>query len=462
VAPTAPPFFLFLAVLFYLYWAAAEYRTLRLSVLLFANCFFLARFGLWYLVLIPAAGSLDFAAGLALERLKTLLLRRVILAGSVALNLGLLLTARYAGAPASGGDLSVWRLALPLGLSFYAFQALTYTIDVYRREIKAESSLLSHLAAVSLLPTPLAGPISRVGDLLPQLARTPQLSQEQAGRGFFLICLGLVKKLIVADYLADNLVNRVFDLPGLYSGFETAFAIAGYAFQLYYDFSGYTDIALGVALLFGLKLPINFDLPYASLNLPEFWRRWHISFSQWLRDYLYFSLPGLRSKQKLFTYANLVITFLLGGLWHGATWNFAIWGLLHGMGLAITRAWQTWRGQRPQGGNVWLKAACGIATFHFVCLTWVFFRAADLDGANAVLGRVFSFTFAAGNLNGGILLVMALAVAGHFIPYRWLERPADVFVRAPFYAQAAAMLAVVIALQFLTGKGAAPFVYSRF
>ena len=450
---TAPTFFVFLAIVFFLHWTVAPWRILRLTVLLFANYFFLARFGLWYLLLIPAAGTLDFLAGLALERLKAPFPRRLILAFSVATNLGIMLAVRYVDrAP----------YIFTLGLSFYAFQALTYTIDVYRRDVRATSSYLEHLTAVSLFPTPLAGPITRVGDLQAQFARKPALSNEQAGRALFLISLGLVKKLLIADYLANNLVNRVFDLPNLYSGFEVLAGVYGYALQLYYDFSGYTDIAIGAALLVGLNLPANFDRPYSSLSIPEFWRRWHISFSQWLRDYLYFSLPGLRSKHKVFTYGNLVITMLAGGLWHGVTWNFGIWGLLHGSGLAGTRWWQTWRGRRPPSSSRLVKLGCGLLTFHFVCLTWVFFRAPDLKAALAVLARIGSLTVSAENLSAGILLMMALAAVGHFLPNRWLASSIALFGRAPFYAQAAALAALAIALQFLTGAGGAPFVYSRF
>jgi D-alanyl-lipoteichoic acid acyltransferase DltB (MBOAT superfamily) len=315
---------------------------------------------------------------------------------------------------------------------------------------------------VSLFPTPLAGPITRARDLIPQLARRATLSPEQAGSALFLISLGLVKKLLIADYLAGNLVNRVFDLPKLYSGFEVLIGVYGYAFQLYYDFSGYTDIALGTTLLLGLKLPINFDRPYAALSIPDFWSRWHISFSSWLRDYLYFSLPGLRSKRKVFTYGGLVFTMLLGGLWHGASWNYVLWGLLHGTGLAATRAWQMWRGRRRPSDNPWVMLVCGFFTFQFVCLAWVFFRAPDMASAWAILGRVASLTVSVENLPAELLAVLALAAMGHYLPHSWRSDSAAWFARIPFYAQAAAMLVVVIALRYLAGKGAAPFVYARF
>src|SRR4029078_11461404 len=179
------------------------------------------------------------------------------------------------------------------------------------------------------------------------------------------IGMGLMKKLLIADYLSSNLVNRVFDFPTLYTGAETLVAVYAYALQIYYDFSGYTDIAIGSALLLGIKLPPNFNRPYAAENIADFWRRWHISLSNWLRDYLYFALPGLRSKWKIFTSSHLILTMLLGGLWHGASWNFVIWGLLHGVALAVTRAWQTFTGSKARGG--WRKIARVFATVHFVC-----------------------------------------------------------------------------------------------
>jgi alginate O-acetyltransferase complex protein AlgI len=234
-----------------------------------------------------------------------------------------------------------------------------------------------------------------------------------------------------------------------------------YALELYYDFSGYSDIAIGSALLLGIKLPPNFDAPYSALNVTDFWRRWHISFSNWLRDYLYFSLPGLRSKWKIFAYVNLVITMLLGGLWHGVSWNFAIWGLLHGVALAVARGWQTWRGRRPAPA-FWKKVVCALITSQFVCLTWIFFRAPDLNGALNILQRIGSVTFATDNITPMLTGVMILATLGHFFPKKWFLRVQELYSAVPFYAQAAAMAAVVAAIESLMGRGAAPFVYSRF
>ncbi len=336
-------YFTFVAAVFFLYWAAAQSRLPRLGVVLLANYFFCARYGLFYIFLIPACSTVDYIVGLGLMRFRRAGVRRALVGLSLAVNLTLLMGSRGALVnPHAGSFTGDW--VFRLGLSFYTFQALTYTLDLYRRDAEGTRSLLAYLSAVSFFPTLQAGPITRVTELISQLEKPALLSRTDGGRAFFLIGLGLLKKAFIADFLAENLVNRVFDTPNLYSGAEALIAVYAYSLQLYYDFSGYTDIARGTALLLGIQLPINFDRPYQSTSVTEFWRRWHISFSNWLRDYLYFSLPGARTK--VMPYVNLVITMLLGGLWHGLTWTFAIWGLLHGTALAATRAWQVSRGRR--------------------------------------------------------------------------------------------------------------------
>src|SRR3984885_3983427 len=322
---TTAAYFSFLVAVFFAYWLAARYRLGALAVILFANYFFYARWDLIYLAIIPVASTCDFLIGHALHRSERPGLRRLLVTLSIVLNVGLMASVRH---------LPALPWVLPLALSFYGFQSLTYTIDIYRRDAKPADSYLAYLASASFFPTTLAGPITRISTLLPQWSKRELLSAQDGGKAFFLIGLGLLKKFLIADYLADTLINRVFDLPKLYSGTEVLMGVYGYALQLYYDFSGYSDIAIGSALLLGIKLPINFNRPYTAQNIADFWRRWHISFSNWLRDYLYFSLPGLRSRWKIFTYGNLILTMAIGGLWHGASWTFLIWGLWHGTGLA--------------------------------------------------------------------------------------------------------------------------------
>ena len=459
-------YFIFLVGVFFLYWPLARFRALSLAVILFANYFFYAKWDLFYLALIPAASTCDFLIALGLQHSKRPWLRRMLVTLSVLMNLGILATFKYMPfilenyTRLSHHPAPEWHWVFPLGISFYAFQALTYTIDVYRRDAKATSSYLAYLASVSFFPTTLAGPITRVATLLPQFEKKDKtLSSPDGGKALFLIALGLTKKLLIADYLADNLVNRVFDFPKLYTASETLIGVYGYALQLYYDFSGYTDIALGSALLLAIKLPANFNMPYAAENIADFWRRWHISLSNWLRDYLYFSLPGLRSKWKIFTYLNLIVTMVLGGLWHGASWNFAIWGLLHGVGLAVSRAFQKKSGTEAAG---WQRIAKIFVTVNFVCFTWIFFRSPTLDAAITILNRIGSLTISFDNISKPVAIILAIAAVAHYFPPKWHGWAVDRFAAVPFYGQAAALMLLAIALQYVSATGVAPFIYTKF
>jgi alginate O-acetyltransferase complex protein AlgI len=455
-------YFIFLAIVFGLYWMASGSRLLRLAVLLSANYLFCARYGLFYVFLLPACSTLDYLVGLGLTRFRARAIRRILVTFSVCGNIGVLVVSRHMGAflRTHGGSYSAWDWIFPLSVSFYALQSLTYTIDLYRRDGEASPSLLAYVTSASFFPTLQAGPITRLCDLARQVSQPPTLSRIEGGRALFLIGMGLIKKTLIADYLTQNLVNRVFDTPKLYSGAEALLAVYAYALSLYFDFSGYTDIARGSAQLLGIRLPINFDRPYLAANLPEFWRRWHISFSNWLRDYLYFSLPGKRTR--FMPYLGLIITMVLGGLWHGATWTFAIWGLLHGGGLAITRLWQAGRGRRPKGSLGWRHALLVLATFHFVCLTWVFFRAASVPDAMALLSRIASLSMGFENISPVLALALTATAASLFAAKSWYGRAMEAFAQCPFYVHAAALAAVVIAIELLGGRGSAPFVYSRF
>ena len=462
-------YFIFLVAIFLLYWPLARVRALALGVVLLANYFFYAKWDLYYLALIPLVSSCDFVIGLGLQASKRRGIRRLLVTASIAMNIGLLAGFKYApffldnwarmtGSAAASTLAAAWHWTLPLSLSFYVFQALTYTVDLYRGDTQGTRSYLAHLAAVSFFPTTLAGPITRVSALIDQFEKRKPLDPADGSRALFLIGMGLVKKLLIADYLSANLVNRVFDFPTLYTGSETLVAVYAYALQIYYDFSGYTDIALGSALLLGIKLPANFNRPYAAENIADFWRRWHISLSNWLRDYLYFSLPGKRSK--VLPYANLVVTMVMGGLWHGASWNFVIWGALHGAGLAVTRLWQVRFGSaKAVGFRRYLNI---VLTFHFAAFAWIFFRAPSFDVALAILGRIGSLTFSLANISGPLALVLAIALAAHYVPKKWYDGSLSLYVRAPFYAQAAALALLALGLQNVVSTGTTPFIYTRF
>lgn len=402
------------------------------------------------------------------------------------------------------------RLALPFGISFFTFETMSYTIDVYRREIPPAKRYLDYLLFVAFFPHLVAGPIVRPHTMLPQFEREPVATDDTKARGMFLIATGLAKKIVIGDTLAQNLVGRVFDNPERYSSLEGLVAIYAYAIQIYCDFSGYTDVAIGSALLFGYELPKNFDAPYTSRDLQEFWRRWHISLSTWLRDYLYVPLGGNRGSTWK-TYRNLMLTMLLGGLWHGASWNFVIWGGLHGGALAVNRAWQRARAPKKEStpatayrtaaekapaaeGKV-LRARersndddapitartvlSVLATFHFVCVAWVFFRAQTfaqakllllrtvgirevMDPATAELRTVLSFTVTSPNLSTKVLAVLALGFASHFVPKRVFEGALDAFRKSPAVVQGVLLALVAYGLHLAAGAKSEPFVYGQF
>ena len=464
---SSPEFFCFLAVVFCGYWLVWRTRLAALAVILLADYFFYARWDLIYLALIPSVAAADFFIARGLARSRNATTRKLLVTASILMNVGLIASCKYVPLftetwnHVTAHPLNAVSWSLPLGLSFYAFQAMTYTIDVYRNDAKAATSLLTYLASVSFFPTTLAGPITRPADLMPQWERRKTLlTSEEGGRALFLIALGLFKKFLIADYLAEHLINRVFDLPNLYSGGEVLIAVYGYTWQLYYDFSGYTDIAIGAALLLGIKLPINFNHPYRAENIADFWRRWHITLSNWLRDYLYFALPGKRSRWR--PYLNLVITFTLGGLWHGAAWTFAIWGLLHGVGLAVLRGFQTFRGHAKPSPKFVPRFLRGFVTFHFVVFTWIFFRAANVSTALDILRQIGSGTIAFANVSGPFLMVLGIAVAAHYWPKSWYEKARNGFVAAPAVVQAAALVLLVAAIEYIAATGAAPFIYTKF
>ncbi len=460
---SSAPFFVFFLLVWLGYWLAASWAPARIAILVLANLFFLAKFGLLYLAL-PLAATIDFAVGLALGReVGSLAQRRVLLGVSLTVNVGLLLATKLI--PLRFGDRYSWLLTL--SLSFYCFQSLTYTIDLYRREEDAEATRnwIAYLAAALFFPVAIAGPILRLHGFLKQLLKPPVLTPELAGRALLLIGIGLVKKLLVADYLSENLVTRVFDTPTLYSGVEVLAAVYGYALQLFFDFSGYTDIALGVGLLLGLVLPENFRRPYLSPNVGEFWRRWHMSFSFWLRDYIQERLPQNKRKYPLASYCyTALVTFLLGGLWHGIAWTFLVWGLLHGVALATYGIWRAKRGRRKATLPGTIVGT--LVTFHFVCFTWIFFNASSLGNAWEMLGRLGSLAGKTGwshdNLTLPIVGVLLFAAVTHCLPLKWLDWSGSALGRMPFWVQGAALAGLVLAIQSLAGKGSAGFIYGSF
>jgi alginate O-acetyltransferase complex protein AlgI len=457
---SSPDYFLFLATLFFVYWAVRRARLAAILLVLLANCFFFATNGLIILAIVPTAATCDFFLGEFIDRSQSRAVRRLLVTTSILINVGLIVASKYIPFIGETTHHSNWSWVLPLSLSFYAFQAMTYTIDIYRRDAKPVPSYLAYLASVSFFPTMSMGPITPVSKLAPQLLARPPLSSIDGGRALFLIGMGLAKKFFIADFLADQLINRVFDTPTLYSGSQALLAAYSYAFQLYYDFSGYTDIALGSALLLGFTLPVNFKQPYLAQNVADFWRRWHISLSNWLRDYLFFSFPGQRSKWRVYPY--LVLTMAIGGFWHGPNWTFLVWGLLHGTGLAVVHGFQALRGRPKPSQRLLPRILSVLLTFHFVVFAWIFFRSPNLSGALDFLKQIGSGTVSWENVTPGFLLVLAIAILAHYVPKKAYDFMANLFSRSPALVQAAALAALVFAIRYIAGTGATPFIYGKF
>lgn len=470
---TSGTYLLFLALVFLLYWPLSSRRWTRVLFLLAVSYYFYALWNPKFLALLFLLSTVDFLTARGIAATGKPKLRQLLLGASLLTDVGALITFKYfnffsasfaelLGKFGKGASpVLLTRLALPLGLSFITFRSLSYVIDVYRRTCPPTKNYFEYLAFVAFFPTVIAGPLVRAKDLLPQLGQTPSLANTDGSRALFLIMLGLIKKIAIADFLANNLVDRIFDQPQLYSSVETLAAIYGYALQIYCDFSGYTDIAIGSALLLGFKLPENFNSPYRAHSLVEFWRRWHITLSDWLRDYLFISFGGLRKRANL--YRNLILTMLIAGLWHGAAWTFVMWGGLHGLGLSANHLWEAHRRKqkrRPRQ-SWWIKTVCVIATFHFVCLGWVLFRAGSLSQMWEVLKRLGSGQFSTGNLALPVVTMLVLGYASHWIPRGIFEKVSAGWNWLPSPAQAGLMLAIALGLYYLSSTNV-QFIYGNF
>ncbi len=351
---------------------------------------------------------------------------------------------------------------LPAGISFYTFHMISYAVDVHRGLIPP-GSFGDYALYITYFPHLVAGPIVRAGPFLPQL-KAPRLDSDWIGSGFWLLLQGLVKKVVFADYIAQY-NDLIFANPTGYSGFENLMAIYGYGLQIFCDFSGYSDVAIGLGRMMGFDLGVNFAKPYLSTSITEFWRRWHISLSSWLRDYVYIPLGGNR-KGRFRTYLNLLATMLIGGLWHGASWRFVVWGGVHGLALALHRAW---RGPQPSARPMpfWRRFLGWFLTFHLVVGLWVFFRAPDFAAAVAVLRQALTQMDWAyvGPFWEARPLLIGLLAAGYFlhaVPMEWVARLESAFARSPWVVKFLAFVLVVQLLLEMRQSYVQPFIYFQF
>ena len=444
-------------------------------VILFSLYFYYKSSGIYFLLLIFTATS-DFLIARVMARTESRAGRRWLVALSVAVNLGMLGYFKYtnflieiSNQLFGQGFLQFQNIFLPVGISFFVFQSMSYTIDVYRRQLQPLTNWLEYLFYLSFFPQLVAGPIVRARDFIPQIRRNPVVTRTMFGTGVFLILTGLFKKAIISDYISLNFVDRIFDEPLLYSGFECLAGIYAYALQIYCDFSGYSDMAIGIALLLGFRFPKNFDAPYKSATITEFWRRWHISLSSWLRDYLYISLGGNR-KGRLRTYVNLLLTMLLGGLWHGAAVRFILWGALHGAALALHKVWlRVVPGAKATGAQMhgWSRILGMLLTFHLVCFGWLMFRAESMQTVGLMLHQIFHNFHAAmiPQVISGYAGVFALIAAGyllHLLPARVDATAQRLVTYAPLVLQILMAAAMIWCVMQIKSSDIQPFIYFQF
>ena len=467
--------FLWLAAAFLIVYAMLHRAdTLRL---LFVTCFsyyFYYKSSGFYFFLLAVVTVSDFIIAHVMSRTQGKGARKGLVALSLVIDLGLLAYFKYTNffghifSQLSGTPWHDLDIFLPVGISFFTFQSLSYTIDVYRRKIKPLDRLLDYAFYVSFFPQLVAGPIVRAADFIPQIRKPLLVTRTMLGTGVWFIVCGLFKKAVISDYISVNFVERIFDNPSLYSGVENLLGVYGYALQIYCDFSGYSDMAIGIALLLGFRFHINFDSPYKSASITEFWRRWHISLSSWLRDYLYISLGGNR-KGKVRQYLNLMITMFLGGLWHGASWNFVAWGTLHGVALALHKMWMSITGQRlgTPHRHRWVQVLCVVGTFHFACLCWIFFRNKEFSSSITMISQIatnFHPELLWQLLTGywQVMALMALGFALHFAPERWEQACKRTFVKLPIAAYVLVLVAIIVLIIQIKSSDIQPFIYFQF
>lgn len=487
---TGADFWIFFLVVYIGFAALNRHKTMRTLYLMAASWFFYYKTGGSFLALLLLSTLVSYLLGMLIHRTRSQLVRKASVATGITFHLFMLgyykysyfvvnsindlfgtslkvvdHFAQFANQLKGDQTFNVTDILLPLGISFFTFKIISYLVDIYRRELEPAKNIYDYALYLAFFPSLIMGPITRAGDFLPQLQKPTQISREQFGHGVWMIWKGLFKKMFIADYLTVNFIDRVFDNPHTYTGFEHVAAIFSYSIQIYCDFSGYTDIAIGLAVLMGFILKDNFNSPYKALNVADFWRRWHISLSSFLRDYLYIPLGGNRHG-KIRTEANLLITMLLGGLWHGASWQFVIWGGLNGLGLLV---YKNWKKISPyEKSNHWAVVAWKVMiTFSFITFTRIFFRADTMEGVQTFFHQV-AYNFAWELIPKvlwsykGVFAVAALGLILHWLPYAWKDKAEETFVSAPMPLQVAFCVTIVVVIYQSVSADMVPFIYLQF
>lgn len=513
-------------VFYFVYGFLRKTFYLRLTyVILFSLFFYYKSSGIYFLLLLLSS-VVDYGLSQIIYRESRDSVKKFYLVISVILNLALLGYFKYMNFlivtynDMFHGNFELHNVFLPVGISFYTFQSMSYIIEIYREEIKPTKNYIEYLFFVSFFPQLVAGPIVRAKDFLPQIYQKLNLTKQDVNNALFLIIGGLIKKTVISNYISVNFVDRVFDTPMSYTSFENLMASYGYAIQIYCDFSGYSDMAIGIALLLGFKLPVNFRTPYKSTSITDFWRRWHISLSTWLKDFLYISIGGNRNgsfagylfpslfffglllwgmscynesviplviagisilifalsfllsskiKQTLVTNFNLFTTMLLGGLWHGAGAQFIVWGALHGLALAVHKIFmEFFPSKKDKSPNFLWRFFSIVITFHFVVFCWIFFRARDFETALQVINNIGQLTFEP-ELWKTIVLgyknvfgLMLFGYVWHFLPETFTNGMKSVFDKTPLLIKAIILGFVYWIVYATVVAGSQPFIYFQF
>jgi len=446
-------------VLFYAVYLLCRKTRFREPWLLVSSYVFYAWWNPIYFLLIVWSTLIDYAAVTFMERSSR---RKLWLTLSIINNLLLLSLFKYGPFVTENLNLLLARLGIPLtipapgvllpvGISFYTFQSMSYTIDFYRGKIERERSFIRFATFVSLFPQLVAGPIERARNLLPQLRNKPSISSRDIGDGLSLFVVGLFKKVALADYLALY-VDRIYDVPSLYEGPALLLATFAFSWQIYFDFSGYTDMARGIGRMMGIRLMLNFNNPYLADGLGDFWKRWHISLSTWFRDYVYIPLGGNR-KGKLNTYRNMVLAMLISGLWHGAAWMFIIWGALHALGRIATRELERSDFYRQKIPRIVKQ----VTVFSFVTFAWIFFRAASLDDAFVIISRIFGTVWS----DPQFPLLMLLLILSIWLYQFMYESRFRIFLQWSA-VRFTIVTGMILYLTLFAPSGNQPFIYFQF
>ena len=519
-------FVFFFAVFIALYYHYRNNYKVRRYIFCFFSLYFFYKASGYFVVFVVLSAIVDYVLSNAIYRQKDKRKKKILLICSIVFNLGLLFYFKYTNFFIAtfnnlfAAGFNPLNILLPVGISFYTFENLSYTIDVYRGKFEPARKFTDYLLFLSFFPKLVMGPIVRAHDFVPQINKPYNITENDFAKGFYLIISGLFKKLIISDFITLNFVNYIFDDPSRYTGLENLFAVYGYAAVIYCDFSGYSDVAIGIARWLGFTIPANFKSPYQSKHITEFWRRWHISLSSWLRDYLYiplggnkkgsfatwlfsgiffltifitgfrvfhlhwlvslaitagilmiFILPALIKKDKtgITTNLNLLTTMLLGGLWHGASLNFIIWGAMHGVSLAIHKIWMILTGKAfaNVSNRRWYNAIAVLITFHFVCFCWVFFKAASLEDASNMIYQIthdFSFSVWGAFFSNykPVLFMIGLAALLHAIPDDYADKIIGRFNKVPLPVYIALFFVFVILYGFFKSAEPVMPIYLQF